>query len=166
VESEQGQGSTFRVLLPRRTTSMRPPPSSPGRPPESSREAAGARTVLVVEDDPGLRAIIERILGAGGFHVLLANHGESALAAVVQHAGRLDLVVTDVVMPDMSGIALAAELRRRRSALPVLFVTAFAGEAGAEIPADAHLLAKPFTSQTLLAAVHQCLHDAGIHASG
>jgi PAS domain S-box-containing protein len=158
VESAPGQGATFEVWLPRCGVAA----TAPGRAGEAAG-AGGTEEVLVVEDDPLVRAVTARILRGAGYRVRMAEDGAEALALV----GRLDrppgLVVTDVVMPGISGEQLAGALRQHHPALPVLFVSGYTRDALGDrdhLPARSAYLAKPYQPEALLSEVRSLL-DAG-----
>jgi PAS domain S-box-containing protein len=149
ADSAPGQGTTFRVYLPEVHEEAAATVPAPAE--ELANGEAGA-TVLLVEDEDALRAVIERILRKRGYVVLAAASGAAALALVEQHAGPIDLLVTDVVMPKMSGQELAERLVQARGDLPVLFMSGYSLEAVAKhgvLRAGARLLKKPFTPQDL-----------------
>jgi PAS domain S-box-containing protein len=119
VETERGRGTTFIVLLPAAT--IAPPP----RPPEAaSQPPRGTETILLVEDDPAVRTATKSILSHFGYCVIDAGNGPDAIALWRRHAGRIALLLTDLVLPDgMDGEELAARLQQEDRTLPVLFVT-------------------------------------------
>ena len=154
VESAPGKGATFGVLLPVSRTSAPAPPvareTSVGRP--------GAH-VLLVEDEPTIREIARRFLQQAGYRVTEAVHGRDALA-MFDRGGGFDLLLTDVVMPVMGGLALARELRRRDPGLRVLYMSGYSQELadlGRHEGGPEHFLAKPFTAAALNAAVAAAL---------
>jgi len=112
-----------------------------------------AKTVLVVEDYAGLRDLFREILNAAGYSTLSAPDGQTALAVASGHAGTIDILLTDVVMPNMLGTDLASEMKRTRPELRVLYMSGYANPAiagGAPLPAEATLLQKPFMESDLL----------------
>ena len=147
VYSEPGQGSTFRVLLP-----LYGGPTTPASEPRRRTESSStSHTVLIAEDEPAIRRIVQRVLERAGHSVLLAEDGASALAAAAS-AEKFDLLLTDVSMPDMTGFELARQLREQHPNLPVLFSSGYAGadvlsRAGTE---GARFLEKPFGPVELL----------------
>jgi len=155
VESELGAGTAFHLWLPR--TVALPPAPAPAAPRRSGR---GTETVLVVEDDPQVRQVTLKALRAAGYQVLAAGRGEEALALLRGHQGHVDLVVSDVVMPGMSGREVADALRVLRPGLQVLFVSGYTQDAIAHhgvLEEGVELLEKPFTPATLLARVRALL---------
>ena len=150
VESAPGQGSAFTILLPAvdDDEDVAPPPSAP----------RGAETVLLVEDDVGVRGVARRVLERNGYTVIEAGHGADALRCVAERDGAVDLVLTDVRMPVMDGRELARHLRAERPDLRVVLMSGYASEGTA--PGDLRFLAKPFTASALLVAVREAL-DAG-----
>jgi len=158
VESEPGSGTAFEIAFPRCSR-----PSSASREPPATGRFVGSETVLVVEDDPLVRGITSRALRGAGYRVLEAGDGREAIEVVGEASGPVDLVVTDVVMPGMSGPTLAEELAARVPRLRVLFVSGYSREAMAErgVPeAGPGFLAKPFTASALLERVRLLL-DGG-----
>jgi two-component system, cell cycle sensor histidine kinase and response regulator CckA len=158
--SEPGRGTALRILLP----ALEAAPVAPG--PAASEEpprAEGDRTVLVVEDQAPLRAITVRILERAGYHVLSATSGPEALAIAAAAPREIDLLLTDVVMPEMLGQVLAQELRRARPDLRVIFTSGFARPAlehGGR-PLEDPLLQKPVPARELLAQVAAVLSRRG-----
>lgn len=156
VESEVGRGSCFKVYLPREEQT--PSPSAPDVAPGT---VAGTETILLVEDDDTVRALAQRVLAEQGYRVLPARDGEEALVVCQSHTGPLHLVVTDVVMPRMSGPELAQVLTARLPDLHVLYVSGYLDDAIIRhglIEASAPFLPKPYTPSMLLARVRQVLH--------
>jgi signal transduction histidine kinase/ActR/RegA family two-component response regulator len=122
VYSEPGQGTTFKVYFPMLDGDD---VVTGAEVVESPPVAVGRETILVVEDDAALRALTARILEASGFTVLLASNGVEALALASAHAGIIDLIATDVVMPVMSGRPLVEKLAKTRSKMKVLFMSGY-----------------------------------------
>jgi two-component system cell cycle sensor histidine kinase/response regulator CckA len=122
-------------------------------------DLTGEGTILLVEDEEGLRALNARGLQSRGYTVLQAGNGVEALE-VLDKAGHVDLVVSDVVMPEMDGPTLLKELRRRDPKVKIIFVSGYAEEAFAKNLPSAEqyaFLAKPFTLKQLVAAVKQTM---------
>ena len=123
-----------------------------------------APTILLVEDEPGVRGPIRRVLLAKGYHVLEAANGAEALELATAHEGSIDLLLTDVVMPVMGGAELARHLREVRPQVRILFMTGFSPEAIAShgvLAPDTTLLQKPFTVEELVLSVARALQGAG-----
>ena len=123
-----------------------------------------APTILLVEDELGVRGPIRRVLLAKGYHVLEAGNGAEALELATAHEGSIDLLLTDVVMPVMGGAELARHLREVRPQVRILFMTGFSPEAIAShgvLAPDTTLLQKPFTVEELVLSVARALQGAG-----
>jgi PAS domain S-box-containing protein len=154
LESEPGAGTTVHLHLPAARPAAGPPPPAAG-----STGPVG-RTILVAEDEPGLREVILRILRKEGFLVLAASDGQQAAALAGEYEGPIHAVLTDVVMPVMNGRELTAALAVSRPGVPVLFMSGYAeplmNEQGL-IETDATVLNKPFTRDELVAAVRGVL---------
>ena len=155
VSSAAGSGTTFRVYLPRSRAEL-----------EASAERAaagvgGEETVLLVEDESTLRRLVERVLTQAGYRVYVAADGPAALAMMEAQHLTIDLLLTDVVMPGMSGRQLAQELAVRLPKLPVLYMSGYTNGAivddGGVLAQDVSLLQKPFREGTLLEAVRAVL---------
>lgn len=162
VESAPGDGARFTILLPvleaaeaRATT---PDESRPSPGPE--RLPSGCRDVLLVEDEPAVRSLVSRVLRAEGYRVLEAATVGDGLAMGAAMP-RLDLVVTDVILPDSDGRALVERLRDHHPDARVLFMSGYSGRVLAEegrLVDDVQLLAKPFGGKELIEAVGDVLH--------
>ena len=116
--------------------------------------------MLVAEDEASVRRPVRRILEAKGFTVLEAADGEEALAIAARHDGGIDLLLTDVVMPNLGGAELARRLRALRPGIRVLFMTGYSAEAVAThgvLAPDSSLLQKPFTAEELMRRVDEAL---------
>jgi PAS domain S-box-containing protein len=126
----------------------------------STQAAASRRTILVVDDEEGIREFVRIVLEQAGYQVLLANDGEHALQVFLEQPNGIDLVLSDVVMPRRTGPDLAAELRRLRPTVRILFMSGFTGGTAStpiEMPPGAHVLGKPFSLDRLLRAVASAL---------
>ncbi len=157
VYSEPGRGTTFKIYLPVHYATA---PATDASEQERVRPRAGTETILLVEDEDAVRLLGERGLGAYGYSVISAASGEAALDAARRHEGALDLVITDVVLPGMSGNEMARRLARDRPDVPVLFVSGYAehhltreGVLGPEV----RFLEKPFTPRQLAERVREVL---------
>jgi len=148
VESEPGVGTRFQVFLPRVEGG---PPTRSARP-ASMRKTRGHETLLVVEDEDLVRHATARILKSRGYTVLEAESADAALVLAEHYDGKIDVLVTDVVLPGKNGVELAQALEQSREGLRVLYVSGYAGTPRVSelLPADAPVLAKPFASGALL----------------
>jgi CheY-like chemotaxis protein len=150
ADAERGAGTTFALYFPRAEgtpVSLAPPPPS--------RPAVGHETVLLVEDEPAVATVIERILGQAGHVVLRARDGEDAIELARTEA-RLDLLLTDVVLPGLDGRQIEAEVGKLHPEARVLFISGFTEETIVQhgvVDAGVSFLPKPFTPATLLARV-------------
>lgn len=156
VYSEVGKGTTFRIYLPRvESTSESHSDEKPKLAP-----AKGSETILVVEDAEMVRNLACRILRNHGYTVLEAENGAMALQICKRHAGDIQLVLTDVVMPEMSGRQLAEHLRERRMSAKVLFMSGYTDDAVVRhgiLEAEASFIQKPFTPSSLSQKVREVL---------
>jgi len=156
ADSKIGEGTTFRIFLPRHVPL---PAEEQAKAPEAEARGAdltGRGTVLLVEDEEAVRAFAARALASRGYSVVEAATGVEALSAIEQNGAEVDLVVSDVVMPEMDGPTLLRELRRRRPELKVIFISGYAEEAFKKnLPEGERFtfLPKPFSLKDLVAAV-------------
>jgi two-component system cell cycle sensor histidine kinase/response regulator CckA len=156
IYSENERGTTFTILLP--TTDAEPAEAE--APAEAEPVGHRRGTVLAVEDEPALRDVLRRILSAAGHEVLIASDGPAALAVAADHPGRIDVLLTDVVMPHMLGRDLADRFAEIAPGAAVLFMSGYARPVLASqgtLDPDAALVEKPFSKSQLLAAVRECL---------
>ena len=157
VDSELGVGSVFRVLLPR----LSAPPDPAAEPAAQSLPLRTRRggVILLVEDDPTVRALEKRVLERAGYQILEAVNGRRALELVEQHQGSIDVVLSDVVMPELGGVELERRLRERFPNLRVILTSGYSeAELRGEVRrAGAAFLVKPFTPQSLLEIISQTL---------
>jgi two-component system cell cycle sensor histidine kinase/response regulator CckA len=177
-DSVEQKGTTFRIFLPRYVASAQERaaalPVAPADAPaiagaldaaERVRRAAsadltGEGTILLVEDEEGLRALNARGLTSRGYRVLEAGNGVEAIDVLEKSNAQIDLVVSDVVMPEMDGPTLLRELRSRIPGLKIIFVSGYAEDAFQKrLPGDGQFafLAKPFTLKQLVAAVKETM---------
>ena len=156
VESEPGKGTIFKVFLPATTQS----PSEPTRT-EHMTVLGGHETILLVEDEASLRGVVGRVLRRLGYQVLEANNGHEAIKVWKRHPGQIDLLFSDVVMPEgMSGLVLAETLRREKPNLKVIFSSGYNAEMagqGRATAGDTILLQKPYPIEMVSKAVRECL---------
>ena len=121
-------------------------------------EPAATPTILLVDDEQSVRAIVMRILRRAKYNVIAAENGEEALKLAAAHVGKIDLVVTDMFMPGMRGPEVVAALAKLRSGLRALFMSGYADQdAGAAVPPGANFLHKPFSGQDLTGAIEAVL---------
>jgi signal transduction histidine kinase/ActR/RegA family two-component response regulator len=156
VDSEENKGTTFRVLLPESSAAAQAVGSSP----EAASTAVNAETILVVEDEAGVRQLATRLLSRIGFDVIAAASGEEALTVSAAYPGRIHLVLTDLVMAGIGGRETAERLQAQRPGMRVLFMSGYSEEAGMLGGFDggrATLLAKPFTPDALARQVRETL---------
>ena len=157
VDSAPGRGSTFHIYLPRVDGAATPVPKAVA----AAQTLRGDETILLVEDDDAVRIFAERVLKSHGYRVISTGRVEDAIASIERGSPMLaDLVVTDVVMPSMTGKQLADRLRAIRPNLKILFVSGYSLdviEPKGITPEDVDFLAKPFTSQALAAKIRGML---------
>jgi PAS domain S-box-containing protein len=156
VESAVGNGTRVTVYLPRAEGELRPVPSVAAAPPASG----GRETLLLVEDDEQVRRVASEILGRNGYVVLQAANGGEALLICEQHPDPIHLMITDVVMPKMSGPQLANRLAGVRRRLKVLYLSGYTGgELAAQgvLEPGTEFMAKPFTPEALARRVREVL---------
>jgi signal transduction histidine kinase/HAMP domain-containing protein len=156
VESQVGSGTTFSIFLP---ASAKPAPASseePALPATPSAESRGGHeTILLVEDEPALRQLAKLILAGQGYHIFEASKGAEALEIWERHREQIDLVLTDVVMPEgMSGKDLADRLQAHCPDLKVVFTSGYTAEMNKD---NVRFLQKPYSRETLTQAVRDCL---------
>ncbi len=159
VNSEVGRGTSFSVYLPRDHTATEPLLTRSTEV-QVETETRGAETILVVEDEDMLLTISRRALEAAGYKVLTASNGEDALLMSAQYKGDIHLLVTDVVMPRMGGMALAQELLEVRPSLKILYISGYTDDAVVNhgvLNADIQLLPKPFTAALIARKVRMVL---------
>jgi CheY-like chemotaxis protein len=156
VESEVGRGTTFRVLIPQHGHAR----DAAISPPAQTAVSANTETILVAEDEPAVRDLITRVLSRQGFNVLSAASGEDALTVSGTHPGRIHLLLTDMVMPGVSGRDVADRVRKERPGTRVLFMSGYTEEVDRLSDAEggtATLMPKPFTPQSLERRVRELL---------
>ncbi|MEO8369424.1 MAG: PAS domain S-box protein [Candidatus Solibacter sp.] len=154
VASRPGEGATFSIFLPR----IDDQPARAAAPREARER--GSETVLVVEDHEGVRGLIVGALALSGFQVLQASGGEEALLLARQHPGPIHLLLTDVIMPGMTGKEVSTQLLAHRPGTKVLFISGYSGELIAHrgiLDAGVDYLPKPFTPDSLVAKVREVL---------
>jgi two-component system cell cycle sensor histidine kinase/response regulator CckA len=154
LESRVGLGSTFSIFLPLSTGAVAPSP------PPASKSGGGADTILVVEDDPMVRSLVTKILVDLGYRVLTAAGGQAALELTDAWPAEIDLILTDLVMPGLSGRETAMRVRGRFPAARVLYMSGYTDDivirGGAFEPGTA-FVQKPFGSDELARSVREAL---------
>ena len=153
VESVAGEGATFRLVFPRRDEAEATPSGAHAVKPAGS----GGETILVAEDEEQVRKLVDRVLTRLGYTVLSAADGAEALSLEANHAGRIDLLLTDMVMPGMGGGELSRRMLERQPALKVLLMSGYSEELVAAEHGEVPFLPKPFTPEELAAKVREVL---------
>jgi hypothetical protein len=156
VYSELGHGTTFKIYFPR----VDQPVDRLVPTPSSSEVPRGTETILLTEDERDVREVAREFLESGGYTVIEARDGVEALGIVEKHQGAIDLLITDMVMPRMTGQELAARLKEQRPNLRMLYMSGYSERAAAEslrTDPTVRLLAKPFSRSALLRTVHELL---------
>jgi two-component system cell cycle sensor histidine kinase/response regulator CckA len=171
VDSELGNGSTFRIFLPRHIPDKEEvkPAEAPAiagalaaaeKVVQVAQDLTGRGTVLLVEDEEGLRALNARGLSSRGYTVLTAGNGVEALEELERSGGKVDIVVSDVVMPEMDGPTLLKEMRKANPELKMIFVSGYAEDAFQKNMPEGEkfsFLPKPFTLKQLVETVKETL---------
>ncbi len=160
VESEKGQGTTFKIFLPR---NMENDEAVPSEKPKELPKSAG-ETVLVVEDDPANLTMTGAILERLGYKVLVASHPAEALKIAAKHRESIHLLLTDLIMPYMDGKTLAKKIQKLRPDIKILFMSGYASEHLAGLSSnlsEVMLLSKPFSREELAQRVRLALDYPG-----
>lgn len=153
VHSEPGNGTTFRTFLPRTTAA---PVAAIRR--VQSAPPVGTETILLVEDESGVRSFARTVLVRHGYQVFGAESSEQALALLAGYSGAFDLLLTDVMMTGIDGGQLARRITRDRPNVRVLFMSGYPDPSVENaLPFECELLEKPFTAHTLLSRVRDVL---------
>jgi CheY-like chemotaxis protein len=156
VYSEVGRGTCFKIYLPR----VDQPIERVGAAPSGSAAPRGTETILLAEDEQDVREVAREFLESGGYTVIEARDGAEALKKVEGHQGAIDLLITDMVMPGMTGQDLTTRLLQARPEIRVLYMSGYSERAAADSArgdSSMRLLAKPFSRWALLRAVHEIL---------
>jgi len=157
VDSRPGQGAAFRIFLPVHVAAATAPaPPRPARP--AARDLSGAGRILFVEDEDAVRSVAAKLLRARGYEVMEASSGEEALELAEAHAGEIDLMISDVVMPGMQGPELLKAAREYLAGAPVMFISGYAEAEFSNLlegETNVSFLAKPIDIKTLAERVKQ-----------
>jgi len=169
VDSAPGCGSRFTLYLPLTERPATPPPPPPPPPPPRNARANSSEVILLVEDEENIRLPAVEILESRGYRVLAAGDANEAQAVAAGHPGHIHLMVTDVVMPGLSGSQLAARLTQERPDLKVVYISGYPEDAIAHhgvLEPGRVFLQKPFSPATLLAKVREVLDGMAAAAAG
>jgi two-component system cell cycle sensor histidine kinase/response regulator CckA len=165
VDSRPGEGAAFRIFLPvhhqAAVIQAAPEPIAPKRP--AARDLSGAGRILFVEDEDAVRGVAAKLLRARGYEVIEAASGEEALELAENHAGEIDLMISDVVMPGMQGPDLLKQARQYLGAAPVMFISGYAESEFSDLlegEANVSFLPKPIDIKTLAERVKLELQKA------
>jgi two-component system, cell cycle sensor histidine kinase and response regulator CckA len=155
VESEPENGTTFKICFPR----VEPEETSGKQPAAPIEPVRGSETILLVEDEASVRSVAARVLRNQGYTVIQAANGEAALEQLDAFEGKIHLVLTDVVMPDMQGPELTHRIRDRRPDVKVLLMSGYAegDKTQPRTPGSDHFLQKPFSADSLILRVREVL---------
>jgi len=155
--SELGKGTAFKVYFPRAMGEILQPKDDGN----TRLDAVGSKTVLLVEDEKSVRALASRILSERGYNILQASDGMEALKIAREHGGNIDLVLTDVVMPGISGKTLVARLELERPGIKSLYISGYTDSAIVDhgiLNSNTAFLQKPFTVQSLAQKVREVIN--------
>jgi CheY-like chemotaxis protein len=158
VYSELNHGTSFKLYFPEVHEVSKPRSSHHGVKPMPS----GAETILLVEDDPGVRAITRHTLQACGYRVLEAGNGAEAILRAEGYAGTIHLLLTDVVMPGMGGRLVSKQLQKRKSDIKTLFTSGYTDDAVVRhgvLATKMHFLQKPYSPEALAKKVREVLDE-------
>nr|WP_247887094.1 PAS domain-containing sensor histidine kinase [Azospirillum sp. SYSU D00513] len=160
VDSEPGEGAKFTILLPRHQGQPKPVEAEPRE--RRGSDLTGSGTIMLVEDEDAVRVFSARALRNKGYHVLEARNGEAALQQLGPDGDGVDLLITDVVMPQMDGPTLARHVREKRPDMKVIFISGYAEDRLGEIDGVevAHFLPKPFSLKQLASKVKEVMRGA------
>jgi CheY-like chemotaxis protein len=156
VYSEPGRGTTVKIYLP----SAEAKAAAEAEEQSPAEALRGSETILVLEDEARVRKLVCGVLAGRGYQVLEAVRGEEAVRIAAEHQGRIDLLLTDVVMPEMSGPQVLEQMRARHPEMKVLFMSGYTDEAMMHhgiLESGAPFLQKPFLPETLARKVREAL---------
>jgi two-component system cell cycle sensor histidine kinase/response regulator CckA len=158
-ESEEGKGTTFKIYLPRHPDEELPVAIGAGKP--ELKDLSGEGTVLLVEDEDAVRTFAARALSTRGYRVLEASNGEMGLEIVAEEEGKIDIMVSDVVMPNMDGPTMAKRVKELYPDIKVIFISGYTEDAfedDLDRPEDFEFLPKPFSLKQLASKVKEVLN--------
>jgi two-component system, cell cycle sensor histidine kinase and response regulator CckA len=155
VESELGRGTTFRIFLPRLDSAVAEQIPEPV--PFELRHGHRRETILVLEDEEPLRSLIRQVLRNAGHEVLDTGDPERAIEMCESHPGEIALLITDIVLPKMSGTQVAERVHKLRPETRIIYTTGYPGRAAMPDGNGMDLFQKPFTPGTLVAKVRAVL---------
>ncbi|HMD85380.1 MAG TPA: response regulator, partial [Terriglobia bacterium] len=156
VYSELGRGTTFKIYLPRVEEALEQAEPAMAQ----TVSCQGSETVLVVEDEAAVRVLVRRVLESNGYRVLEARHGAEALVICDEHKDPIHLLVTDVIMPEMSGKQLAERVSAQRPEVKILYISGYTDNAIVHhglLEAGTNFLQKPFTPSAVVRMVRTVL---------
>ncbi len=159
ARSEPGKGTTFHIVLPRAAGTPRKAPAPAG---SEGEDLSGKETIMVVEDTPGVRELASRVLQRRGYRILQAESGEQAIQRAALFEAKIDLLLTDVVMPGINGRELYRRLGAERPALRVLYMSGYSNEVIAlhgVLEQGVAYLQKPFSVEKLARKVREVLDE-------
>lgn len=157
VYSEVGKGTSFKIYLPR----VDQPEDKGSTPALFSEAPRGTETILLAEDEQDVREVAREFLESGGYTVIEAHNGTEALGLASEHKSSIDLLVTDMVMPGMTGRELARRLQHHQPGIGVIYMSGYSEQTAAETAqgeASMRLLTKPFSRSSILRAVREALN--------
>jgi len=154
VDSEVGKGTTFKLLFPKMLAASEPQNVALSR----QTPRTGTETILVVEDNRGVREYVRAVLGQQGYNLLVAAEGAAALELARNHPGEISLLLTDVVMPQMSGPQLAGRLRELWPSLKVLYMSGYTElSIDVDLSRGEAMIQKPFSPTAIAERVREIL---------
>jgi two-component system, cell cycle sensor histidine kinase and response regulator CckA len=160
LESEPGRGTTFTIRLPHHAAAFAGPPAAAAG--AGTRGLGGTETILLVDDNEELRRVVKRMLSRAGYHVVEAASGTAALAHL-DRGGRVDVVLTDVMMPEMNGRAVMDAIRQRHREVRLLLMSGYNYDTalrGMAQRGDVEFIEKPFTAEKLLRRLRDVLEPS------
>ena len=156
VYSELGQGSTFKIFLPRCEEALEVLPSVPA----AAAPLTGTEVALLVEDEPDVRRLVEKLLTLQGYKVLAAAGPSDAIAMARDFEGPIDILVTDVIMPGMNGVELAGIIRERYPGLPVVLTSGYSNVLAENAHRGFELIQKPYSVELLSRILRKAISEA------